>query len=760
MNRCRWPAPGPCLALLGLVALILTVAAPLSAGGAAGAPGPQPPAPALEYSLYLSWYPRMRPYALAVGPDFSLYVAGEVENRPRPDGAPFTGTDAFVARLSPDGRRVLSLTYLVGSGEDSAYGIAVDARGAAYLVGRTNSADLPTVAAAQPAYAGAPFVRDETRAFEEGDGDAFVARLDPDDRTWRYVTYLGGSASDIGLSIAVTSAGEAAVSGMTSSTDFPLRDPLQPAHGGASDAFIAQFSPKGRLLTSTFLGGAGFDSGSDVARDRDGAIYVAGMHDIEAGEDAGRPWIDAQVPGDVFVVRVRPDGALDYRADLGHGIAEPHVAVDSSRRAYVAVTTAGPQRSPYGEATAQATVMRVAADGRSLDYQVAYGDSNRQRTDIAVAPGGEALVAGTTRSPTFPQLSLPAQNVRGNTDLYLLRLGPSGDLRWGTRLGGSFYDYYAAIASDSRGRAYLAGTYVSPDFPITTDLPGDDGDAVVARLRPAGAPLPIPIGREGFAQLWARSDMPVAMGALGPAPRGWVWGPGPISHGMPYSSVYPSGADFFYQYFDKGAMASIWNYPIRQLEDLASPRLVVGLIDPAPSAAGQREPCDEAVAGDPAAMNPAAVTYRSLRAVAYPVVTARAERREGAIVTATLSPSGATGDDPGLARYGVTLGGYDEQLGHNVPEVFLDFLNRRGRIYHEGRLVEGPILGDWVRLVGLPLSEPYWVRAVVAGVERDVLIQPFERRVLTYTPAHALPWRVEFGNVGRHFMECGEPPIS
>ncbi len=282
----RLPALVARLLLLIPAALMLGVATPLSADEDAGVPI-QPPSPALEYSLFLSEYPEMNPYALAVGADFSLYIAGEVENRPRPDGAPFTGIDAFVARLSPDGRRMLSLTYLVGSGDESAYGIALDRRGAVYITGRTNSNDLPTVAAAQPTYADAPFIRDQTTAFTEGDGDAFVAKLDPDGHTWRYVTYLGGSASDAGLAIAVTDAGGAAVSGTTFSTDFPVRSPLQPAHGGTSDAFIAQFSPAGQLLTSTLLGGTAADSGSDVARDANGAIYVTGMYAMEAGKFTG-----------------------------------------------------------------------------------------------------------------------------------------------------------------------------------------------------------------------------------------------------------------------------------------------------------------------------------------------------------------------------------------------------------------------------------------------------------------------------------------
>ncbi len=68
-------------------------------------------------------------------------------------------------------------------------------------------------------------------------------------------------------------------------------------------------------------------------------------------------------------------------------------------------------------------------------------------------------------------------------------------------------------------------------------------------------------------------------------------------------------------------------------------------------------------------------------------------------------------------------------------------------------MVDG-LLMDWVRVLGLPITEPYWVKAKIGGVEKDVLVQLFERRVLTYTPSNPPGWQVEMGNVGRHYWEC------
>jgi hypothetical protein len=84
-------------------------------------------------------------------------------------------------------------------------------------------------------------------------------------------------------------------------------------------------------------------------------------------------------------------------------------------------------------------------------------------------------------------------------------------------------------------------------------------------------------------------------------------------------------------------------------------------------------------------------------------------------------------------------------------------------VENDGQIREGEPV-DWHAIVGYPVSEPFWVRTRVGGAERDVLVQVFERRVLTYDPANAAGWRVEMGNVGRHYYHWryGEelPPSS
>src|SRR5439155_688850 len=134
-------------------------------------------------------------------------------------------------------------------------GIALDAVGNAYVTGRTDSFDFPT---ANPLQA-------TTRDSE----DAFVAKLNAAGSALVYSTYLGGSGTDLGNGIAVDAAGNAYVTGRTTSSNFPTANPLQGAIGGGGlDAFVAKLDPAGSALVySTYLGGGNSDSGNGIAVD-------------------------------------------------------------------------------------------------------------------------------------------------------------------------------------------------------------------------------------------------------------------------------------------------------------------------------------------------------------------------------------------------------------------------------------------------------------------------------------------------------------
>jgi hypothetical protein len=194
-----------------------------------------PDGAALVYATYLGGSQFDSGVGIAIDATRAAYVTGTTgffggtNNFPTTPGAAqpaFGGLqDAFVAKLTPDGTALLYATYPGGSRSDGGQGIAIDATGAAYVMGITDSMDFPTTPdAIQPTSGGA--------------ADSFITKLTPDGTALLFSTYLGGSGSDFGMGIsgntmAVDAAGAAYVTWGTNSPDFPTTPgALQPGLGG------------------------------------------------------------------------------------------------------------------------------------------------------------------------------------------------------------------------------------------------------------------------------------------------------------------------------------------------------------------------------------------------------------------------------------------------------------------------------------------------------------------------------------------------
>jgi len=201
-----------------------------------------PSGSALVYSTYLGGSDYDVPYGIAVNTAGNAYVTGWTGSTDFPTANPLQASikgvrNAFVTELNAGGSALLYSTYLGGSDNDVAYGIAVDTAGNAYVTGYTMSTDFPTANPLQG-----------TCGSCNGFYTAFVAKLNPTGSALVYSTYLGGSGGDQGDGIAVDTAGNAYVTGWTASTDFPTANPLQTKcdncqAGSSGDAFVAKISP-------------------------------------------------------------------------------------------------------------------------------------------------------------------------------------------------------------------------------------------------------------------------------------------------------------------------------------------------------------------------------------------------------------------------------------------------------------------------------------------------------------------------------------
>jgi len=255
---------------------------------------------------------------------------------------------------------------------------------------------------------------------------------------------------------------------------------------------------------------------------------------------------------------------------------------------------------------------------------------------------------------------------------------------------------------------------------------------------------------QAFTAIWQRVDFPVR---TGDAARSWVWGPQPLAAGRERFAGSADGMRWV-QYYDKGRLELTDGVAVTSgllVREMVGGFVAVG---DQPSEVERRKPANIPVAGDADADTP---TYASFSGVASLDEDNAAEARLGAPVDATLDRRGNVGELPaeaaGLASL-AQIAEFDPRLGHNIPDVFWRFLNQRGLVYDSGgKLPDQPLFTPWETVVGLPLTEPYWVSAQIGGQRRWVLTQLFERRVLTFTPDNAPEFRVEMGNVGLHYWQ-------
>jgi len=256
-----------------------------------------------------------------------------------------------------------------------------------------------------------------------------------------------------------------------------------------------------------------------------------------------------------------------------------------------------------------------------------------------------------------------------------------------------------------------------------------------------------------FATIWSRTDSEAVRGG-----RTWYWGPGPW---FDYGEFYRESPNAIrtVQYFDKARMEI--NRPDDGIvtngllvKELVSGRVQISDIDSL-----YRDPSDVPVAGNPRATNQAAPGYRDFASLATLDNDYRDPPRLNKRVSTVIARGGNISIRSDLARPETTIVQYNDVTGHNIPRVFWDFMNARGRVVENGRVVTAPIV-DWLFAMGYPITDPYWTRAVVGDTERDVLVQLFERRVLTYTPDNPPGYQVEMGNVGQHYFQWRYPHLG
>jgi len=222
---------------------------------------------ALSYLTYLGGAGRDTAHDIAVDSAGNAYIAGVTASPNFPIRSAFQTelngpNDAFITKLNASGTDVVYSAYLGGEQDETAFSVAVNSAGNAFVAGTTNSFSWPTVN---------PLV-----SFRGGN-NAFVARLSANGQSLDYSSILGGSGLETATGIDVSPSGEAYVTGWTTSNNFPVKDAVQTTRKGETEAFVTAINAAGdSLVYSTCLGSPGPDAGADIAVDSAGNAYVVG----------------------------------------------------------------------------------------------------------------------------------------------------------------------------------------------------------------------------------------------------------------------------------------------------------------------------------------------------------------------------------------------------------------------------------------------------------------------------------------------------
>lgn len=368
--------------------------------------------------------------------------------------------DILITKFNPSGTQVVYSTHIGGANAEGATAIAVDGSGNIYLTGTSNSDDYPVSPRAVKGLLQPPGALNDPM-------DCVVTKINAAGNAILYSTYFGGSKNDTCTAIATDADGNAYVTGYTSSTSIPVSDEApQRAPRGGAEGFLFKLNPDATgFVYSTMFGGGRDDGGLSVAVDAAGNAYVAGFTNSNFG----------------FPIT---SGALQ--------------------------TAWGGTRSLAG--TGDAFILKMNPAGNQFVYSTFLGgDRDDAAFSIAVDQQGNAYVAGNTSSSNFRTTEGAYQRENkgggGNNrfpggDAWVAKLNPAGNaLIYSTLIGGARDDWATSLAVDSAGNAYVAGSTLSADFPVSQDAYQSryggaaavsrfpTGDAFLAQINPAGTAL-------------------------------------------------------------------------------------------------------------------------------------------------------------------------------------------------------------------------------------------------------------------------------
>jgi uncharacterized repeat protein (TIGR01451 family) len=365
---------------------------------------------------------------IAVDSDGNAYVTGNSRSKDFPLSNPiqsFVGDQAniFVTKFSPDGSRLIYSTFLGGSNGEWGGGIAIDSNRNAYITGHTNSDDFPT--------------KNPIQSTLGGISNAFVTKLNAAGSAIVYSTYIGGNLYTYGRRIAVDIDGNAYIVGYTTSNNFPTKNPIQSTLHGSSDGFICKLNSTGsNFIYATYIGGSANDSVYSIAVDIDGNAYITGSTSSSDFPISNPIQFTLKGTSSTFITKLNKTGtSLIYSTYLGgsnYGFGKA-IAVNNIGEAYIAGTTSSndfpivnplkfPSEFPL-TTSSKAFICKLNIEGSNLVFSSCFGYGGYcGPCGLVVDNIGTAYIGGYAASTNLPAKDAiqPIQN--GICDSFIMKI--------------------------------------------------------------------------------------------------------------------------------------------------------------------------------------------------------------------------------------------------------------------------------------------------------------------------------------------------
>lgn len=431
----------------------------------------------LIFSTYIGGSDIDRGRSIAYDNNKNIYIVGESISTDYP--VTILGTyqatnqglyDVVVSKFNPTATSLIYSTYIGGDNIDYSSAIQVNSSGEVFITGYTKSNNFDvTLDALQNTFGGGIY-------------DAFVSRLNSLGTSLLYSTYLGGSGTDMALSITIDANNSAYVAGYTTSSNFPLQNAYQTSLGGGTDIFISKISSTGQnLLYSTYFGGTGDDYCYSIAVNTSGSIYFTGYTKSNNFPTTnGAFQTSLQGTSDAFITKLY-NNTLTYSTYLGGSNEEVSrsLKIDAAGNAYITGYTAsnndfdvtsGAYQSTYGGGTQDAFITKINTNGTALVYSTYLGGSNDDYGYSIALDNNVPCITGYSFSFDFPTTPGAFQTTKLGTyeDAFIAKVSSSQGLVYSTYVGGNNVDRAYSLVMDNNA-ALITGYTNSTNYPLSAN---------------------------------------------------------------------------------------------------------------------------------------------------------------------------------------------------------------------------------------------------------------------------------------------------